>query len=142
MSYINKYYPKRPIRSFQDLQVYQITLALAVDIVKKVKKQTDINISEALIKIVINIPKLIAIAHSLRFGNPTKAINRLEKTMLNCNLAIYYLELYRDIVNPAQPKEIDTDYFEKQIKSYLKVRGQILRLQKSWIKFMPPKNHV
>ena len=73
MSYINKYYPKRPITSFQDLQVYQITLALAVDIVKK---------------------------------------------------------------------EIDTDYFEKQIKGYLKVRGQILRLQKSWIKFIPPKNHA
>ena len=154
MSYINKYYPRRPIRSFQDLQVYQKTLGLAVTIVKKTKKQTgknalnimeiDKNITENLTKTVMAIPRLITTAHSLRFGNPVKAINRLEKTMLNCNLAIYYLELFRDIVNPAcqknkkqSKKQIDAQYFEKQIKEYLRVRGQILRLQKSWIKFMP-----
>ena len=144
MSYINKYYPKRPIRSFQDLQVYQKTLALAVTIVKKIKKQTDKNTSIAieidknimknLTKTVMAIPRFITTAHSLRFGNPIRAINKLEKTMLNCNLAIYYLELFRDIVNP---KKIDAEYFEKHIKEYLRVRGQILRLQKSWIKFMP-----
>ncbi|MFH1561002.1 MAG: four helix bundle protein [Patescibacteria group bacterium] len=130
------YYPKRPVKSFQDLEVYQKTLGLAVEIVKKLKKEKPVSnsnkISKKLEKTVLRVPKLIAMAHSTRFGESEKAISYLEKAMLDCNLAVYYLELFRDLVN----SEIKTEYFEEQIQEYLKVRGKIMRLQKSWLKFM------
>ena len=167
-----KYYPKRPVKSFQDLEVYQKTLGLAVEIVKKTSasftsevKSADTSevspaeIANKLAKMTLAIPRLIASAHSWRFGDPGKAVQALEKTMLNCNLAVYYLELYRDLANPVSTDisrssdknkknksrvptaeiVIDHDFFEEQIKEYLKVRGRIMRLQRSWIKFMSLK---
>jgi len=37
MSYTNKYYPKRPVKSFRDLEVYQKLLAVSVAIAKRIK---------------------------------------------------------------------------------------------------------
>ncbi len=132
MSY--QYYPKRPVKSFQDLEVYQKTLGLAVEIVKKIKSRSEIG--QNLRATVLAIPRLIATAHSWRFGDPQRAVAALEETMLNCNLAVYYLELFRDLIN----KKIEPEYFEEQIKEYLRVRGKIMRLQRSWLKFMKEKN--
>lgn len=131
MNYQNKYYPRRPVKSFQDLEVYQKVLGLAVEIVKKVKEDSGENTGE-LFNTVLNLPVLIASAHSVRFGNPVKAIETLEEAMLGCNLAIVYLEQYRDLEN----KKIEHEFFEEQIKEYLRVRGKIMRLQKSWLGFM------
>jgi len=146
-NYKYKYYPKRPVKSFQDLEVYQKTLGLGVEIVKKVRNtskeskhtlEVQSKITDKLVKTVLSIPKLIASAHSVRFGDSERAIADLEKAMLNCNLAVYYLELFRDLVNPV-PAEvgIDHEYFEEQIKEYLRVRGKIMRLQRSWLRFIP-----
>lgn len=180
------YYPKRPVKSFQDLEVYQKTYNLAIEIVRRVSadiarpsvetkdkfQETAAEISKKLVDIALEIPKLIASAHSLRFGDPQKAIDTLEKTMLSCNLAVVYLEQYRDLVNPV-PADIDAEvaktrnqpqvtvadvaksarggmskdkrnsgtgaieyeFFEEQIKEYLRVRGKIMRLQRAWKKF-------
>ena len=128
-----KYYPKRPVKSFQDLEVYQKTLGLAVEIVKKIS--TD----NKLAKMALSIPRLIATAHSVRFGDSERAISSLEQAMLNCNLTIYYLEVYRDLINPRLKEKIEPEYFEEQIKEYLRVRGRIMRLQRSWMKFMKLK---
>lgn len=167
------YYPKRPVKSFQDLEVYQKTLGISVEIVKRItadrsaaevdanplesKSQEGQNVKDKrnfgigtadirkemrhlitrkLINCVLRIPKLIAIAHSVRFGEPKKAVNFLEKAMVNCNLAVYYLELVRDLGET----KIETDYFEEQIKEYLRVRGKIMRLQRAWLKFMGGRN--
>lgn len=132
----HQYYPKRPVKSFQDLEVYQKTLGLAVEIVKRIQSRSEIG--QSLRRTVLAIPRLIATSHSLRFGNPAQAIENLEKTMLNCNLAVYYLELFRDLIN----KKVEPEYFEEQIKEYLRVRGKIMRLQRSWLKFMKEKNEL
>jgi len=124
MSYTNKYYPKRPVKSFQDLEVYQKLLAVSVAIVKRVK-------SEKVTTMALDLPVKIATAHSLRFGDQTKAIEALEEVMLNCNILVVYLEQYRDIEN----KEVEVEFFEEQIKSLLSVRMKILHLQMSWKKF-------
>lgn len=194
MSY--RYYPRRPVKSFQDLEVYQKTLGLGVEIVKKINHAsasltskvkssetlevfpTEANtISKNLIETVLEVPKLIATAHSVRFGDSQRAIDTLEETMLSCNLAVVYLEQYRDLINPTKITSrpaaeigadvskagaksqkghaakrsdnlgsgtigtgmIEHDFFEEQIKEYLRVRGKILRLQRSWIRFMRPK---
>jgi len=126
MTYYNKkYYPKRPVKSFQDLEVYQKLLAVSVAIAKKVK-------SDRVVTLALNLPVQIATAHSLRFSDPGLAIATLEQAMLNCNLAVVYLEQYRDLAK----KKVDPDFFADQIKALLTTRGQILRLQLSWKKFM------
>lgn len=128
------YYPKRPVKSFQDLEVYQKVLALEVEITKRVREDQGEAIK--LLTCISELPVLIASAHSLRFGRPEKAIESLEETMLKCNLAAVYLEEYRDLEN----KKIETEFFEEQIKEYLRVRGKIMRLQRAWLKFMGGRN--
>src|SRR3989344_4622545 len=113
------YYPKRPVKSFQDLEVYQKLLAIAVVIAKRViarsettkQSQTDgiatpldtfgarNDIKEKLIETAFDLPIKIAAAHSLRFGNTEQAIRILEEIMVGCNKIIVYLELYRDLYN-------------------------------------------
>ena len=85
-----------------------------------------------LFEAVLKIPKLLAGAHSLRFGGPEQAVRMLEECLLTCNMAVVYLEEYRDILN----KKIPADFFEETIKEYLRLRGKILRLQRSWVRFM------
>ena len=128
MSYTNNY-PKRPVKSFQDLEVYQKLLAVSVAIAKRVT-------SEKMTAMALDLPVKVATAHSLRFGDQVRAIETLEKIMLNCNLLVVYLEQYRDIEN----KEIEPEFFEEQIKNLLSTRTKILHLQMSWKKFA--KDHA
>lgn len=134
MSYQKSYYPKRPVKSFQDLEVYQKLLAVSVAVVKRIAAKTPrVN---KLKQSVLSLPVLIATAHSLRFADSQKAIETLEEAMLNCNLAVVYLEQYRDICN----KDIEAEFFEEQIKTLLGTRMKIMRLQMSWKKFMGEKS--
>ncbi len=123
-TYTKKYYPKRPLKSFRDLEVYQKLLAVSVAIAKRIK-------AEKVTAMALDLPVKIAAAHSLRFGGQTRAIEALEEVMLNCNLLVVYLEQYRDIEN----KDIEPEFFEEQIKNLLTVRMKILHLQRSWQKF-------
>lgn len=129
MTYNRPYYPKRPVKSFQDLEVYQKLLAASVAVAKR--SAADIPGVELLLK----LPLLIAEAHSLRFSEPETAIRKLERVMLGCNQAVVYLEQYRDIKN----KDIESDFFAEQIKTLLATRGQVMRLQFSWKKFLAMK---
>jgi len=101
MSYTNKYYPKRPVKSFQDLEVYQKLLAVCVAVAKRITSNTkDVSTLELKAKLTtmaLDLPLKVAAAHSLRFGDQTRAIEALEEVMLNCNLLVVYLEQYRDI---------------------------------------------
>ncbi len=81
----------------------------------------------------MNLPVLIASAHSIRFGKKEEGIAKLEEAMLGCNLAVVYLEQFRDLIN----KNIEADFFEEQIKNLLSVRMKIMHLQRSWVKFSP-----
>src|SRR3989344_4826953 len=87
---IRNYYPKRPVKSFQDLEVYQKLLAVSVAITKRVK-------SEKVTAMALDLPVQVATAHSLRFGDQTRAIQALEEIMLHCNILVVYLEQYRDL---------------------------------------------
>lgn len=122
------HYPKRPVKSFQDLEVYQKTLSIAVILSKRIKNEKISNIA-------LDLPVKIASAHSIRFSDQNKAAQTLEEVMLNCNLLVVYLEEYRDIQN----KEIEIEFFEDQIKNLLTTRIKILHLQRSWKKFFGEK---
>ena len=138
MSYTNKYYPKRPVKSFQDLEVYQKLLAVSVAIAKRLTPEVKevstcpaAGVVPEIVSMALDLPVKIATAHSLRFGDQTRAIEALEEVMLNCNILVVYLEQYRDIKN----KTIEPEFFEEQIKNLLTVRMKILHLQRSWQKF-------
>lgn len=130
------FYPKRPVKSFQDLEVYQRALAVSVAVVKrcvfKGKDEIKALIATELAHRVLKIPLLIAEAHSCRFADQGKALAILEDAMRNTNLAVVYLEQYRDIVNA----DIETEFFDEQIKNLLAVRQKTLYLQRSWRKFI------
>lgn len=160
------YYPRRPVKSFQDLEVYQKLLAIAVVIVKRTDQSKTSEVlpsvsssstSEVRVSLVrdlhecaLSLPIKIAAAHSLRFGNTDQAIRILEEIMVGCNKIVVYLELYRDLYNEkrtseveersgktSEVKEIEHEFFEEQIKNILSTRFKILHLQRSWIKFTP-----
>ncbi len=134
-----RYYPRRPVKSFQDLEIYQKLLASGVVVVKSVNNcQTTPLLEELiknpLIKYVVDLPRLIAKAHSIRFSEFAEAQKTLELAMLNCNLAVVHLELFRDLCS-SDCAEFSTDIVVESIKSYLTVRYKILHLQKTWQKF-------
>jgi hypothetical protein len=163
------YYPKRPVKSFQDLEVYQKALAICVAVVKRIAVKTPRGwakyspeveeITTRLHQCVLSLPVLIATAHSIRFSNQAGAITKLEEAMLNCNLAVVSLEQYRDIYNASpdtsdgsrqagsahhnssEVEVIEYDFFDEQIKNLLTTRMKIMHLQRSWKKFFENKNH-
>lgn len=126
------YYPKRPVKSFQDLEVYQKTLAISVVVAKRIKESSKESVAQRLRASALELPLLIASAHSLRFGDLNRAIASLEEAMLMCNKIVVYLEQYRDLVK----SEFENEFFEEQIKQLLLVRGKILRLEQSWRKYI------
>lgn len=137
-----KFYPKRPVKSFQDLEVYQKLLAVAAVTVKRImensgKKQDELvkSITAKLTDHLLALPVMLASAHSMRFSYPAEAIKKLEEAMLYSNLSVVYLEQYRDLGK----HDIEPDFFEEQIKTLLATRSRILHLQFSWKKFMEQK---
>lgn len=150
------FYPKRPVKSFQDLEIYQKSLAMTAEIFKRLEEdgnhpaagiarslksksppevaqaspftnQKQI-LTETLLISILELPKLMAKGHGLRFAEPPSAVKTMEESMLTCNKIVVYLELYRDLCN----KTIEFEFFDEAIKSYLTLRFKILHLIKSW----------
>jgi len=131
MNYQRNYYPRRPVKSFQDLEVYQKLLAVSVAAAKKIK-------SDKILALALDLPVKIATAHSIRFSDQLGAIAKLEEAMLDCNILVVYLEQYRDVENPSTGSgqaNIETEFFEEQIKNLLTTRMKVMHLQMSWKKF-------
>ena len=126
MTYV-RFSPRRPIKSFQDLEVYQKLLAVSVAVVKRIK-------SEKVGSLALELPVKIATAHSVRFSDKARGIAILEEVMLGTNILIVYLEQFRDIEN----KDIEIEFFEEQINSLSTCRWKVMHLARSWEKFSLP----
>lgn len=126
--------PKKAVRSFRDLEVYQKTMELSVVVAQQVLptlvKQT-YPLVEGMRDCVLSVPLLIAEAHGMRFSNFDKAVATLEHAMQGCNKTIVYLEQAAKLF----PKHIDAALCEDLAKNYIIVRGKMLRLERSWQKF-------
>lgn len=142
--------PKKPVRSFQDLEVYQKALQAAVAIathiypplaVPQAKKKTVSRpppvypFLDDMLKLSLDIPRLIAEAHSLRFDFADKAITMLERARFCCNRMIVYLEQIRDIYTA----DIDRAKIEEITKTYAYNRIKIFRLSAAWKKWAGEK---
>ncbi len=140
-----KFSPRRPIKSFQDLEVYQKLLAVSVAVAKRIgtkvngdgSQKAGINgIGSGLASLALELPVKIARAHSVRFSDKTRAIGILEDVMLGINILIVYLEQYRDIENPSTGSgQVELEFFEEQIGSLLTCRWKVMHLARSWEKF-------
>ncbi len=128
MTYV-RFSPRRPIKSFQDLEVYQKLLAVSVAVAKRIS-------SQKIIDLALELPVKIARAHSVRFSDKTRAIAILEDVMLGINILIVYLEQYRDIENSnTGTGTVELEFFEEQINSLSTCRWKVMHLARSWEKF-------
>ena len=137
------YSPKKPVKTFQDLEIYQKALeasvAVAGILIKIDTKKKDQEIMEAkslvfhnMLPCALGLPHLIAEAHSYRFGAGTDCLVLLEKTMVNCNKMVVYIEQVRDICQTG----LEHEFFEELIKKYLYIRRKTLNLQRVWKKYI------
>jgi len=153
---------KKPVKTFQDLEVYQQALAANVFVVNFIvpasklpvveklsprdkkaisagtiaKGDGNIGIGATIMETLANcaclIPHQIAEAHSFRFGVQKECLILLEKVMLNCNKMVVYLDQARDVCQTG----IEVEKFEELQKKYLFIRRKVLNLQRSWQKYM------
>ena len=146
-----KFQPKKPIRSFRDLEVYQKTLDCAVVYSTAVKPklvQLKYDLLEGMTNCALSIPLYIAEAHGMRSSDFKAAVATLEKGMLGCNKMIVYLEQVKGIYgsqlnlarHPTQPRQAREEQFigdllDELSGRYMDLRGKMFRLEKSWQKF-------
>ena len=152
--------PKRPVKTFQDLDVYQqalegnVFIAKAVitvinkAVVKSERSRKPIsagardsiaaNIGIGMAICSSTIPHQIAEAHSFRFGSQKECLILLEKVMLNCNKMVVYLDQARDICETG----LEIEKFTELQKKYLLIRRKVLNLQRAWQKYMHPAADV
>ena len=142
MSYTNfkynnkyKFKPKKPVRSFRDLEVYQKTLECSVlidkDIIPALEKVKDPK-TEELSKNAMAIPLYISEGHSLRFADFALALGYIEKALSGCNR----MSVYLDHIKGLYGDKVKVDLIDDLINRYVLVRSKIFRLEMSWKKFM------
>ena len=134
-----KFIPKKPVRSFRDLEVYQKTMECSVlinkDILPTLVNLKDENYAN-LSKNAMSIPLYIAEAHSLRFADFKLALGYVEKALAECNR----MSVYLDHIKGLYGTRINNDLIEDLIGKYSFVRQKIFRLEQSWKKFMKQDN--
>jgi len=125
---------RKPVRSFRDLEVYQRTAEYATEVMTKVLPLLgDANspIKDKLINCCLNIPELIASAHSRRFEKGEE-LKLLDDALEACNKVVVYLEQARDIFVKGLDERATC---EDLIKRYILIRRKIFNLYKAWKKF-------
>ena len=133
-----KFIPKKPVRSFRDLEVYQTTLEASVIVVKDIKPKLAklrYPFVTGMTDCAMWVPLYIGEAHSIRFGDHKTGILLLERAMAGCNKMIIYLEQAKGIYG----KRLDCDLIDDLISRYSVVRTKIFRLEKSWQKWIEPR---
>lgn len=129
-----KFTPKKPIRSFRDLEVYQKTLEGAVIFSTSIKPELitlQYDLLEGMTNCALSIPLYVAESHGMRFSDFRLAIATIEKAMLGCNKMIVYLEQVSGIYGT----KLSVDLIDDLSRRYMDVRGKMFRLEKSWQKF-------
>lgn len=126
--------PKKAVRTFRDLDVYQATAACAALISKDMipsLARHKYPFAERMHGCALAVPLLIAEAHSIRFADFPLGVGYLEKAMAGCNKMIVYLEH----INGVYADKFDQGLVGDIIKRYADARAKMFRLEKSWQRF-------
>ena len=126
--------PKKPVRSFRDLEVYQKPMECAVLISKDIMPHLvrhKYSFAERLLDCAMSVPLLVAESHSLRFADFALGVGYLEKAMAGSNKMIVYLEHIKGLYG----SKFDMGLLDDIILRYSTSRIKMFRLEKSWKKF-------
>ena len=132
--YNKPFTPRKPVRSFRDLEIYQKTLECSVLIVKDlvpVLKKLKYTFEENMVNCAMSVPLFISEAHSLRFASFEGGVMLLEKSMSGCNKMIVYLEQMKGVYG----SKVDVDLIDDLIGRYAESRTKSFHLEKSWKRF-------
>ena len=129
---------KKPIKSFQDLDVYQGTykamLSVFKHILPKLPKEEEYDLKDQLRRSAKAIPRLIAEGHSKR--HQKKGFQKyLDDAMAESNETIVSLSQAKDIY----PGYVNIDVCNKLIDMYDKASRQLYNLSLAWTKFSQRK---
>jgi|GEM_PF-605347 hypothetical protein len=126
--------PKKAVKSFRDLDVYQKTIECAVLVTKDISPQLERQkyaFTERVRDGSLAVPLCVAQAHSIRFADFPLGLGYLEKAMAGCNKMIVYLEHIRGLYG----EKFDQGLVEDLIGRYADARTKMFHLEKSWKKF-------
>lgn len=133
-----RFRPRRPVRSFRDLEVYQKALEGAVMTAKNILpllKEQEYPMEKEMLKTALEIPCFISEAHSARFEERS-GLELLNQAMSGCNKMVVYLEQTRDIYSD----KIERVLVEELIKKYIYNRRKLFNLYKAWKRFLEKEN--
>jgi hypothetical protein len=127
--------PKKPVKTFRDLDIYQKTLECSVIVVKNVRPKLmtlQYPFVDGMTDCAMNVPLSIGEAHSIRFGDFKRALALMEHAMSGCNKMIIYLEHAKGMHGvKADPDGIA----DELIARYAESRMKSFRLTQSWKKW-------
>lgn len=126
--------PRKPVKTFQDLDIYQTTLQCSVIVVKNLRPvlvRLKYPFVDGLTDCVMTIPLSIGEAHSIRFGNFVLGVSLIEKAMSGCNKMVIYLEHIKGMYG----SKVDADLIDEVIARYIESRTKTFHLELSWKKW-------
>ena len=133
-NYKKPFTPKKPVKTFRDLDIYQTTLQCSVIVVKNFRPKLvalKYPFIEGMVNCTMSVPLLIAEAHSLRFADFALGVGYLEKAMSANNKMVVYLEHAKAMYG----SKVDADLYDEIIARYVESRTKSFHLEKSWKRF-------
>lgn len=126
--------PRKPVKTFRDLDIYQKTLECSVIVVKDIRPKLitlKYPFTEGMVDCAMNIPLSIGEAHSIRFGDFALGMSLIEKAMSGCNKMIIYLEHAKGMYGD----KVDVGLIDDVIGRYAESRTKTFHLELSWKKW-------
>jgi len=132
---------KKPIRSFQDLEVYQIAYQVMLEVFKhilpKLLAEEKYDLVDQLRRSTKAVPRLIAEGHSKR--HQKKGFQKyLDDAMTESNETMVSLTQAKDLYSSL----IDVKICERLIDTYDKISRQCYNLAIAWDKFSERKSRT
>jgi len=126
--------PRKPVKTFRDLDIYQQTMNCAVIVVKNIRPKLvtlKYPFIDGITDCAMTVPLSIGEAHSIRFGDFPKGLALLEKAMSGCNKMIIYLEHSKGMYG----EKVDGGTIDEVIARYAETRTKTFHLEQSWKKW-------
>ncbi len=132
--YKTNFTPRKPVKTFRDLDIYQQTLQCSVIVVKNIRPKLvtlKYPFTEGVVDCAMNVPLSIGEAHSIRFGDFPLGLRLIEKAMSGCNKMIIYLEHIKGMYGA----KVEADVIDEIIARYAESRTKTFHLEQSWKKW-------
>ncbi len=129
--YKTNFTPRKPVKTFRDLDIYQTAMNCAVIVVKNIRPKLvtlKYPFLDGITDCTMTVPLSIGEAHSIRFGDFDKGIALLEKAMAGCNKMVIYLEHAKGMYG----SKVDADVLDEVIARYAETRTKSFHLEQSW----------